>query len=230
LADLTRLQSDLPVNIAGVNPSTGVGTFFANVDTNGNLFVLPTNAGPVSPGTAAVNSGLAGGVYNTTLPTLTNTQQAALQLDSSGRLIISPTDFTVAQASTTSGQSGSLVMGAVTTNPPAYTAGQTDPLSLTIDGDLRVADIINTSGQYRAQSITTTAAEALGGATILANRKMLSITPTNGTIYWGFSNAVTATTGSPIFKNQQMTFAVGANVHIYVIATATTDSRISEGS
>jgi hypothetical protein len=134
------------------------------------------------------------------------------------------------QGSTTSGQSGNLMFGAVTTNPPAYTTAESDPLSLTIDGDLRVADIMNTAGQYRAQSVTTTAAEALGGATILANRKSLTLTPTNGTIYWGFSNAVTITTGSPIFKNQSMSFAIGANLHIYVIAAATTDCRIAEGS
>jgi hypothetical protein len=52
------------------------------------MFVLPTNAGPVTPGTVAANSGLAGGQYNTVLPTLTNTQQSAIQLDSSGRLIV----------------------------------------------------------------------------------------------------------------------------------------------
>lgn len=46
--------------------------------------------GPVSPGTAASNSALIGGQYNTSLPTLTNTQQSAVQLDSSARLIISP--------------------------------------------------------------------------------------------------------------------------------------------
>jgi len=91
LADLTRVQSDLPINIAGVNPSTGVGTFFANVDTNGNLFVLPTNAGPVAAGTVAANSGLIGGQYNSTLPTLTTGQQAAVQVDASGRIIIAPT-------------------------------------------------------------------------------------------------------------------------------------------
>jgi hypothetical protein len=105
---------------------------------------------------------------------------------------------------------------------------ETDALSLTIDGDLRVADIVNTSSQYRAQSITTTAAEALGAATILSNRKLLHITPTNGAIYWGYSSAVTTTTGSPLFPNNTLWLSVGANVHVYVIAAATTDSRIGE--
>lgn len=41
-------------------------------------------------GTAGTKSLLAGGVFNTSLPTLTNGQQAGLQVDSSGRLIIRP--------------------------------------------------------------------------------------------------------------------------------------------
>lgn len=45
--------------------------------------------GPVTPGTVASFSQLMGGQYNTVLPTLTNGQQAALQVDSSGRLVIS---------------------------------------------------------------------------------------------------------------------------------------------
>lgn len=90
MADLTRTQSDLPINIAGVNPSTGVGTFFANVDTNGNLFVLPTTAGSVNAGIAATNSNLVGGIYNSTLPTLTTGQQVSLQLNSSGYLLVAP--------------------------------------------------------------------------------------------------------------------------------------------
>lgn len=46
--------------------------------------------GSVTPGTVASFSELVGGQYNTALPTLTTGQQAAFQVDSSGRLIISP--------------------------------------------------------------------------------------------------------------------------------------------
>lgn len=53
---------------------------------------LPTNAatsapeGSVSGGTAGTKSDLAGGIYNSVAPTLTNGQQAALQLDANGNL------------------------------------------------------------------------------------------------------------------------------------------------
>jgi hypothetical protein len=43
------------------------------------------------------------------------------------------------QGSTTSGQSGPLVQGAVTTAAPTYTTAQTSPLSLQTDGSLRTA-------------------------------------------------------------------------------------------
>jgi hypothetical protein len=43
-----------------------------------------------------------------------------------------------AQASTTSGQTGHLAMGAVSTSAPSYTNAQTDPLSLDTAGNVRV--------------------------------------------------------------------------------------------
>jgi hypothetical protein len=43
-----------------------------------------------------------------------------------------------AQGSTTSGQNGVLIQGAVTTVAPTYTTGQTNPLSLNTSGGLRV--------------------------------------------------------------------------------------------
>lgn len=98
------------------------------------------------------------------------------------------------------------------------------------NSQLQVTDVINTSGQYRAQSITTSATEALGAATILANRKVLAITPTNGTVYWGFNNSVTTANGMPLVRGQTAVLAVTANIHVYLIASGTVDVRIAEGS
>lgn len=50
--------------------------------------VDPAN-GPLAPGTAAGFSNLIGGQYSAALPTLTDGQQAAVQVDSSGRLLVS---------------------------------------------------------------------------------------------------------------------------------------------
>lgn len=92
--------------------------------------VSPNNTVAVS-GTVTANAG-------------TNLNTSALALDATlGRAI----------ASTTSGQTGPLVQGAVTTAAPAYTTAQTNPLSLTTAGSLRtvdnstVASASTTSGQ-----------------------------------------------------------------------------------
>jgi hypothetical protein len=66
------------------------GTVTANIGTSGSLAldasVIETH-GTKAAGTAATKSELVGGVYSSTLPVLTTGQQAALQSDTSGRLI-----------------------------------------------------------------------------------------------------------------------------------------------
>lgn len=104
-----------------------------------------------------------------------------------------------------------------------------DPLKAQ-NQNLFVADIINTGSQFRAQSVTTTAAEALGAASILTNRKYIQVTPTNGTVYYGTSNAVTTTTGTPLFMNQTLSISLSAAVHLWVISAGTVDLRVLEGS
>jgi hypothetical protein len=104
-----------------------------------------------------------------------------------------------------------------------------NPLA-SINSQLETRDVLNVSSQYRAQSVTTTAAQALGGATILVNRKLISITPTNGVIYWGTNSSVTATTGSPLFPNNTLFLSCTDNSQVWIIGTATTDVRIAEFS
>ena len=75
---------------ANVNLHDGSGVAITSV-VNGSQTALSTidqADGPVAPGTAASFSQLAGGVYHTAPPTLTNGQQAALQVDSAGRLLV----------------------------------------------------------------------------------------------------------------------------------------------
>lgn len=58
----------------------------AVVDATGAVKTSDVAGGSVAPGTAASKSLLAGAVYNSTKPTLTNGQQASLQLDTDGSL------------------------------------------------------------------------------------------------------------------------------------------------
>lgn len=89
MADLTDLQAAISSKIVG-SDSSGSETNAVGADVNGNLQVVDYSDGPVTPGIVAARSSLAGGQFNTVLPTLTSAQQSALQLDSSGRLIIRP--------------------------------------------------------------------------------------------------------------------------------------------
>jgi hypothetical protein len=71
----------------------------------------------------------------------TNLNTSALALESGGNLASTKTNtdnLNLAQASTTSGQKGNLVLAATTTGSPTYTTAQSNPLSLTIAGALRV--------------------------------------------------------------------------------------------
>jgi hypothetical protein len=103
------------------------------VDSNGRLFVLPGTAGSVSPGTAATYSDLVGGQYSTVLPTLTNGQQAALQVDSSGRLIISP----LTSGSTVTANQGT--PAAIGSAWPVLVTDGTNTASLTGAGEFKVS-------------------------------------------------------------------------------------------
>lgn len=70
--------------------------------------------------------------------------------------------LTQTQGSTTSGQSGPLVQGAVTTAAPTYTTGQTAPLSLDTTGALRTSSTFSPSG---TQDVNV---KQIGAATVLA--------------------------------------------------------------
>jgi hypothetical protein len=119
----------------------------------GAMVDLLTMRGTVGAGTAAANSLLTGGIYNSTPITLTNGQGSAAQFDANGYLKVNiatgASSGAVAQGSTTSGQTGLLVQGAVTTAAPTYTTAQTSPLSLTTTGDLRVS-VTNTNANGQA--------------------------------------------------------------------------------
>jgi cytoskeletal protein CcmA (bactofilin family) len=92
----------------------------------------------------------------------TNLNTSALALETGGNLAKIP----VAQASTTAGQSGPLIQGAVTTAAPTYTTAQTNPLSLTTAGALRV-DASATTQPVTESSLVTDNAAFTDGTTKL---------------------------------------------------------------
>lgn len=78
-------------------------------------------------------------------------------------------------------------------------------------------------------TVGTTAVEAKVGASALTNRGNLSVQPKDNSVYYGYTNAVTTSTGTRIFKNQTVWFDVSDSTTVYLIADgAGKDVRITE--
>lgn len=133
-----------------------------NQDVNGNI----GNAGSVTTAAPSYTNG----TYNALSLTLTGllrvdgssvTQPisaSTLPLPTGAATEATLAKLTLAQGSTTSGQTGALVLGAVTTAAPTYTTAQSSPLSLTTAGALRV----DASGSTQPVSGTVTIVQPTG--------------------------------------------------------------------
>jgi hypothetical protein len=109
----------------------------------------------------------------------------------------------------------------------------TQRASVSINGDVGVADGLSSGGVNGNLVLTTanTAYEAKVGGSRLAYRKSLTITALDD-MYWGYSNAVTTSNGTPLYKNQQIVFSVDPNdssFQVWLVASASSkNARITE--
>lgn len=87
-------------------------------------------------------------------------------------------------------------------------------------------------GEYTAISVTDTAQEVKVGASVLEERKVITLQPIDGAIYYGYSNTVTSTTGTKIFKGQWIQLEASDRLPVWVVAATgeTVDTRITEVS
>jgi hypothetical protein len=126
--------------------STVLGAPSAYGTSPGAVTVIGVNAFITNTPTVTANQGGTWNINNITgtisLPTGAAT--SALQTTGNTSLATIATTLTLAQGSTTSGQTGSLQFGAVTTAAPTYTTGQSSPLSLDTAGNLRTTTIVST--------------------------------------------------------------------------------------
>lgn len=109
-------QATQPVSgTVGISGSVAVtGTFWQATQPVSLAAAVATNGdGSVSGGSAGSKSILSGGVYNSSTPTLTNGQQASLQLNASGALLTSAGSPTTSAATF---QDGSIAFGSLTTS------------------------------------------------------------------------------------------------------------------
>lgn len=182
-------------NITQVNLTAGVPTgpagaaTVSTIDNMVNLF--PTLAAVTATGNAMDINVKSGG----------NPNGSALSSASAPVVIASDqgavsTKGSLAIASTTSGQTGNLTMGAVTTAAPSYTTAQTDPLSLTTAGALRM-DLSSVAG---------TATPVGSGVMATAPRVALA-TDSPGIISLGqatFASSIPVSIGPPITGSYSM--------------------------
>jgi hypothetical protein len=145
---------------------------------------------PVS-GTVAVTQS---GGWSVTANAGTNLNTSALVLEST---------FGRAQGSATSGQTGPLIQGAVTTAAPSYTTAQTSPLSLTLSGSLRV------DGSGATQPVSGTVTANQGGTWTVQPGNTANTTP------WVFKGNKTW------FSSTPSTDAIAAGVAISEVSPTT---------
>ena len=109
--------------------------------------------GPVTPGTAATASQLGGCIYNASPLTPSSTQQVASQCDHNGYQIVNVGQVTgITAGSTTTGNTGALIMGNVLTTPAAFAAGTSQFIGMNQNGDVR-ADQMATGGNAGAPQL-----------------------------------------------------------------------------
>lgn len=139
----------------------------------------------------------------------------------------------VAQGSTTSGQTGTLVQGAVTTSAPTYTNAQTSPVSLTTTGGVRVDASGTTSAKaYRDQTVTvqnsaTASAPTAGTAVATLTTPAAGTYEITGTL--SISGTTVAAADSNNFNLKKGGTTLLTNIPIAVNSTTGTPGAIPFG-
>ena len=91
--------------------------------------------------------------------------------------------------------------------------------SITVDGTINSIDTLTSGGTQGVLTLTlaNTAYELKVGANRLSGRKLITAFPESRTIYWGYSNTITTSTGTPIYKNQFITWKMDDQGSIWLI-------------
>ena len=167
------------VSISG-NPVLGAGSnTIGKADVVGNAGATLDSAAGTANSQALTIQGNSGGIAVPTslasLPSLAAGSNTIGSINNISGAVSLPTGAATsanqptnaAQASTTTGQTGNLHMGAVTTSSPSYTSGQTDPLSITTAGALRVDATATTQPISGSVSISGTPSVSVSGTPVL---------------------------------------------------------------
>lgn len=109
---------------------------------------------------------------------------------------------------------------------------ETNAAQVTINGDIKTADGLRNGGAFGNLNLVTanTPYEAKVGVSKLSSRKLLTVHALDD-MYWGYSNAVTTSNGTPLFKNQSITFAIepDSTFEVWLVSGANNkNARITE--
>ena len=156
-----------PISAASLPLPDGAATAANQATEISSLQVLDNAVGPVAPGTAGTGSFLIGGVYNTTPPALTNTQQVALQVDSQGRLITAP--------QTQAASSGLIVGtqdGTVNGTQYVFVNNRKEQILRAVDREMDIEYADFGTKNQRVTKITYTASSIGTGAGFIAEKRL----------------------------------------------------------
>ena len=202
------LQTALPAganNIGSITNITGTVSLPTGAAT---LAAQNAVIGSATGGTAATSSELTGGVYNTTLPTLTNGQQAGVQVDVNGRQIV-----------VGAGTAGTASGGVVTVQ--GVSGGTVLPVNVTSQ-TLPSTPLVG-------QTTSTGTAVAIGSGALTQGVIIQALATNAGNVYIGASG-VTTSTGFQLQPGQATSTAVSNLSGVYVIAATSGDGVCYIGS
>jgi hypothetical protein len=84
---------------------------------------------------------------------------------------------------------------------------------------------------YANLSVSTTAVEVKASTSVLSERKIVTIQPLDGEVYFGYDSSVTSSNGTKIFKGQVYPLEAGELLNVFIVAdSGTVDVRITEVS
>lgn len=118
----------------------------------------------------------------------------------------------------------------ISTGQTAVAVVNPDGSEISAGGSGGSSGTITNQSAHTAISVTSTPVEAKVGASSMANRKFVMVTPVDGIVYFGSDNTVTTSTGTPIPATVSASFSFSDNVPVWLVSSGTVDVRIIEGS
>lgn len=170
--------------------------------TTGHLRVDTTGSTISITGNTQVDQGNPGSQFSPWYVLPTSSGGNEQNINATGQASVTAANLELTQGSTTSGEVGPLVQGAVTTAAPTYTTAKTNPLSLTTAGALRV----DASGTIQPISGTVTVTQATGTNlhAVLDTGSTTTVTQATGTNLHTVIDSGTITTVSTVTNLSQM--------------------------